>query len=172
MRTFKQIQFFGQIFLCFSALATKLSLWSTIRPNSVVLVTRLSTAFPRYTVAIGPIGVPRSFWDVALVDCLDVSCKTHLRPYSVDQSPDQLFLRHSIWWYHPPTYKRTEKAKKKVSRLWMMTRTVSLLKQIAIDAGKKYDLTLFSTVKQRFFQFYRLILRNAFFFCSSFVVNH
>ena len=62
------------------------------------------------------------------------SCNTHLRPYSVNQSRDQLFLQHSIWWYDP--------ANKKVSRLWMMTRTVSVLKPIAIDAVNKYDFTL------------------------------
>ena len=84
--------------------------WSTIRPHSFGLVTKLSTESPRYTVAIGPISVPlvkrmtSLIWDVALVDCLDTSCKTHLRPDSVDQLPDQLFLRPSIWWYHPPTY--------------------------------------------------------------------
>ena len=100
---------------------------------------------------------------VALVDCLDTRCKIHLKPYSVNQSPDQLFLRHSIWWYHPPTYIQTQKAKKMVSRLRMMPRTVSVLKLIAIDAGNKYDFTLFSsTVTQRFFEFYLLKLINAF----------
>ena len=44
----------------------------------------------------------------------------------------------------------------------MMTRTVSVLKPIAIDAGNKYDFTLFSTLTKRFFQFYRLILGSAF----------
>ena len=44
----------------------------------------------------------------------------------------------------------------------MMTRTVSVLKPIAIDAVNKYDFTLFSTVTQRFLQFCRLMSRSDF----------